>query len=420
MNTTSAFYDIVSTIFERSFSSLKVTDSRPIEELCIELIASKDEVSGYRLAQVILDGFDKLSNEQISNFFEFLTEELDIDPEAVGKASGAYQKDRSVENLSTLTKASEPRRQVLLRKLNEVPNATVRLVRMRTKLLEFAKTNKSFKRTDLDFQHLFASWFNRGFLVLKRIDWQSPANVLEKIIQYEAVHAIDDWDDLRRRLQPADRRCYAYFHPTMPDEPLIFVEVALSNGIASSVQNILASEREIIDPENADTAVFYSISNCQAGLRGVSFGNSLIKQVVQDLRVELPHFSTFITLSPLPGFSKWFHEQGIDENNPDRLANPDEWLKIDAAEYLYAAKRDDGNPLDPVARFHLNNGAAIHALHANADTSENGINQSKGVMVNYLYDLKKVEKNHEGYATEQTVAASKTIKNLQTKYKHNA
>ena len=262
-------------------------------------------------------------------------------------------------------------------------------------------------RIDIDFQHLFSSWFNRGFLVLRPISWESPAQVLEKIIAYEAVHAIQSWDDLRRRVQPGDRRCFAFFHPAMPDEPLIFVEIALTRGIPGSVQKLLAEDRSPLAAEDADTAVFYSISNCQAGLAGISFGNSLIKQVAEDLAAELPNIKTFVTLSPIPTLTKWMGEQGID---PARL-EPDS-LKAAAARFLLTAKRPDGLPYDPVTRFHLGNGAYIHAVHAGADLSPKGMAESAGAMVNYRYDPDTFAENHERYADARDVVASKEVRAL--------
>ena len=280
----------------------------------------------------------------------------------------------------------------------------------------------------MDFQHLFGSWFNRGFLVPRRIHWQSPANILEKIIKYEAVHAIDDWDDLRRRVEPADRRCYAFFHPAMPDDPLIFVEVALVKGVPNSVQSILAENREILSPENADTAVFYSISNCQAGLRGVSFGNSLIKQVVEDLQAEVKSITTFVTLSPIPGFNSWLQRRlaeqpeasetaealdlAVETGELGTLEEQPQWLRRQAARYLIEEKGRSGMPLDPVARFHLNNGAMVHDVHAGADLSVNGVRQSCGLMVNYLYDLRKIAQFHEKFAEDHTVFASREVRTL--------
>jgi malonyl-CoA decarboxylase len=260
---------------------------------------------------------------------------------------------------------------------------------------------------DLDFQQLFRSWFNNGFLVLRPISWASPADILEKIIAYEAVHAIDTWEELRRRLEPSDRRCFAYFHPSMPDEPLIFVEVALMEVVPNSIQSVLAETRDIIPFESAKTAVFYSISNCQKGLAGISFGNALIKNVAAELAREIPNIKTFVTLSPMPKFASWASEEG---HNGDQIS--EENLRKLAAKYLINAKRPDGMPVDPVARFHLNNGALVHAVHTSADTSSQGQKQSFGVMVNYAYELKNASKNHENFAANANIAAAKTVKAL--------
>jgi malonyl-CoA decarboxylase len=304
-------------------------------------------------------------------------------------------------------KVAEAPRQELARRLNQVPGATDALVRMRADLLRLGGDDPALQALDLDFRHLFASWFNRGFLVLRPINWESPAHILEKIIAYEAVHAIDSWEDLRRRLEPADRRCFAFFHPAMPDEPLIFVEVALTKGVATSVQSLLAGDRAILPASEADTAVFYSISNCQAGLASISFGNSLIKQVAADLAAELPALTTFVTLSPIPGLMNW-----LDGEEIDRRALTDTRLRELTAHYLLNAKRPDGLPVDPVARFHLGNGALVHAIHAGADTSAKGLAQSGGAMVNYLYDLGQVTQNHERFAADHVIAASSEVRAL--------
>ncbi|KJS15790.1 MAG: decarboxylase [Hoeflea sp. BRH_c9] len=428
MNRSGFFYDLLSTLFERPGIARVKGDGRSITALCEALIASQGEVSGHNIGQQILSRFSELSPEAEIAFFEYLTEEMDIDTDRLQAMTTAYQSDRSPENFASLLDAAEPRRQELLRRINRVPGATGDLVKMRSSLLKLIKEHPSFGRTDLDFQHLFGSWFNRGFLVPRRIHWQSPANILEKIIKYEAVHAIDDWDDLRRRVEPADRRCYAFFHPAMPDDPLIFVEVALVRGIPNSVQAILAENREILSPESADTAVFYSISNCQAGLRGVSFGNSLIKQVVEDLQAEVKSITTFVTLSPMPGFNRWLSQSMSEQANTDvaaedielamtsgelgRLKDQAQWLRRQAADYLVNRKGRNGMPLDPVARFHLGNGAMLHDIHAGADLSSNGVRQSSGLMVNYLYDLKKISQFHEGFAENHTVFTSRDVKSL--------
>jgi malonyl-CoA decarboxylase len=274
--------------------------------------------------------------------------------------------------------------------------------------------------------HLFSSWFNRGFLVLRRIDWSTPAIILEKIIRYEAVHQIRDWNDLRRRIDPPDRRCYAFFHPALNDEPLIFVEVAFTNGIPRAIAPILSMDGNTLAPESANTAVFYSISNCQRGLSGVSFGSFLIKQVVEEVSREFPRLSNFVTLSPAPGFASWLARERTGNNPillPDDLAalseldKPDWWrdgaaerlqepLLHAAATYFLSARNRNGGALDPVARFHLGNGARLEQLNVLADLSEKGLAQSHGLMVNYLYDIDDIEKNHEAYAEGRTIVAA--------------
>ena len=280
------------------------------------------------------------------------------------------------------------------------------------------------KPVDADFSHLFASWFNRGFLVMRRIDWDTPASILDKIVEYEAVHEIRDWDDLRRRLDPADRRCYGFFHPSTGDEPLIFVEVALCKGVPRKIGPLLS-----VDTDNPvggfDTAVFYSISNCQKGLTGVSFGNFLIKQVVQELHHELPDLDRFVTLSPMPGLAKWI-DKAANENAEiagvvEQLRSG-EWqqdestraaleptLKSLSADYLHAKSSSSGGPIDPVARFHLGNGACVHSLNWPADTSQNGIENSYSAMVNYLYEPDKIDDRHEKFVDEGKIALGEEL-----------
>jgi malonyl-CoA decarboxylase len=278
---------------------------------------------------------------------------------------------------------------------------------MREDLIRFLPNHPQLGKLNVDFKHLFASWFNRGFLVLRPISWSSPAHILEKIITYESVHEIENWDDLRRRLQPSDRRCFAFFHPAMPDEPLIFVEVALTEGTPNSIQKILLESRDMIGADKADTAAFYSISNCQAGLAGISFGNSLIKTVVEHLLRELPQIRSFVTLSPIPGLVKWLNETGLF----DAAADGGTQMKL-AANYLLNSKNHSGHPRDAVARFHLNNGALVAVVHANADMSKNGMAQSCGVMVNYRYDLLRISEHHEAFANKQTVVSERSVKAL--------
>ena len=331
-------------------------------------------------------------------------------------------------------KAAEPRRQELIRRLNLAPGGTASLVRMREALLTHIKDHPALKHVDSDFVHLFASWFNRGFLVLQRIDWTTPANILEKIIRYEQVHAISNWDDLRSRLAPSDRRCYGFFHPQLVDEPLIFVEVALTRESPAAIAPLLDLTRAPIAATDATTAVFYSISNTQRGLGGISFGNFLIKQVVEEIKRELPNVQTFVTLSPVPGFAAWLKRERASENSPlldaasratlealdmpNWADDPDlaEQVKTEllplAAYYFLEAKGSRGHPLDPVARFHLGNGARLERLNFLGDRSEKGTQQSHGLMVNYLYALDKIEANHEAFAEKGQVASSSAVRKI--------
>lgn len=401
--------ELLSTVFERRqrTGQSAPSDGRPLEELADALVGSAGETSGLALAEEILTRFETEDDDGKIAFFRHLATAMNIAPEDVRATLSTYEKDPSKTSYRAFMAAAEPKRQELIRRLNRLPNATGMLVRMRADLLRLGRGEPELEALDMDFRHLFLSWFNRGFLVLRPINWESPAHILEKIIAYEAVHAIDSWDDLRRRLEPSDRRCFAFFHPSMPDEPLIFVEVALTNGVPGSVQMLLSEGRSAIPTSDADTATFYSISNCQAGLASISFGNSLIKQVASDLATEVPSLATFVTLSPIPGLTGWLQSEGIAWEEADA-----EKLRGYAADYLLNAKRGGGQPLDPVARFHLGNGAIVHRLHADADTSDKGRAQSAGTMVNYLYDLGKIAQNHERFATTQEVVASAEVKSL--------
>ncbi|MGR3793274.1 malonyl-CoA decarboxylase [Vannielia sp. SX4] len=399
--------DLLSTVFERrvrSDAAARLGD-RSLEELARDLIGSSGEMSGLALARAMLDRYAALEDEAKLAFFHFLAGALGVDQAAVRAALEALGEGQTKASYRAFMAASEPPRQELIRRLNQVPGATGALVQMRADLLRLGHGDEALMALDLDFRHLFASWFNRGFLVLRPISWETSAQVLEKITAYEAVHAIHSWADLRRRLEPTDRRCFAFFHPAMPSEPLIFVEVALTQGIPGSVQALLAEGRPALPEAEADTAVFYSISNCQAGLAGISFGNSLIKQVASDLSAEVPGLSTFVTLSPIPGLAGWMEEQELEPGDDTRLRQL-------AAYYLTRAKGRGDAPRDPVARFHLGNGAQVHMLHTRADTSEKGNAQSHGVMVNYLYDLSRVTQNHERFAEGGEIAASAEVRAL--------
>ncbi|QJF50395.1 malonyl-CoA decarboxylase domain-containing protein [Roseobacter ponti] len=401
--------DLLSTLFDRRYGRSGVGDvsQGPIGDLTAELMGAKGEITGLTVARAILDRYAGFSDDEKLAFFRHLASDMTLDPGRVRAALDTYEAGETKASYAAVMMAAEPRRQELIRRLNQIPGATGALVKMRADLLRLGKHEDALMALDLDFRHLFASWFNRGFLVLRPVNWESPAHILDRIIAYEAVHAISSWADLRRRVEPRDRRCFAFFHPAMPDEPLIFVEVALTRGIPGSVQTLLAQDREVLSEEQADTAVFYSISNCQAGLASISFGNSLIKQVVADLSIEFPDLATFVTLSPIPGFARW--TETLELPGPPE---EDDVLRALAARYLVEAKRPDGQPLDPVARFHLGNGASVHQIHAGADTSPKGRAQSFGTMVNYLYDTSRVSQNHERFAASQDVAMSADVRNL--------
>jgi malonyl-CoA decarboxylase len=402
---------------------------RTLDEVCRALLSGRGEASGVALARQGLDLYAASPAPARLDFFRLLAREFGPDPARLRQAWEAYERDPAApEGLHGLLRAVEPPRQQLFRRFNLAPGGTAALVHMREDLLWHLGAEPGLTAVDDDFAHLLGSWFNRGFLVLRRIDWSTPADILERIIRYEAVHAISDWNDLRRRVQPADRRCFAFFHPSLVDEPLIFVEVALTREIPASIQDLLADGREILAPEQATTAVFYSISNCQPGLKGVSFGSFLIKQVVEELSRDLPGLETFVTLSPAPGFGAWLDRArgdpsvGVDPAPFRALRDTGEppppaaveglrpaLLSLGAA-YFLNAKTASGRPLDPVARFHLGNGARLERLNWPGDTSPKGLREAAGLMVNYLYDLRHIEANHEAFANDGVVVAAEAVR----------
>lgn len=399
-------------------------------ELCHALVSQGGEVSGAAIALDTLAAYDNLPHNSRAAFFDSLVSEFSPDTDELERAYSAYSAERTQDNLVRLQRCVEAPRQELFRRLNAAPGGTAALVAMRRQVLDALKKHPEWKGIDADLAHLFGAWFNRGFLTLERIDWYTPAIVLEKLIKYEAVHEIAGWHDLQRRLA-ADRRCFAFFHPALPHEPLIFIEVAFTKGMSASIEPLLAPETPQLDPQTADTAIFYSITNCQTGLRGISFGNLLIKQVAQRLGNEFPRIKTFSTLSPIPGFRAWLRtvlkaNSSLPNGQGDLLARIEtpEWhttpheaervrkvLVPFAAHYLACAKQER-EAADPVARFHLGNGARLERINWLADTSKRGMQQSAGLMVNYLYRLEDVEHNHEMYVREQRVAASRDLRRL--------
>jgi malonyl-CoA decarboxylase len=422
-----------------------------LAQACRRLLSERGESNSRAIAAAALERWHRLDADGIHRFFKVLASDFDPDPGEVLRLAENYAVSRSPDNLVKLAKAAEPPRQELLRRLNRAEGGTGTIVQMRQRLLDRLRQDRSLKAVDADFQHLLSSWFNPGFLRLEQVDWRSPAALLERIIQHEAVHEIDGWADLRRRLEP-DRRCFAFFHPALPEEPLIFVEIALLPTMPGAIAPLLARDvPQPVGPSTFKVAVFYSISNCQPGLRGINLGNFLIKQVAERLQREHPRLKTFCTLSPVPGFAGW-----LSKVRPEAIAAPqmraanrralhDALAALrarhgedlsgllpqgaagvtqpadDAADraalsalcafYLVHRTATDAPEADPVARFHLNNGARLQRINAAGDLSRKGLRQSFGLMVNYLYDLDEIEANHDAFVGGG-VAASRAVLGL--------
>tara|TARA_B100000768_G_scaffold92449_1_gene86444 strand:- start:2108 stop:3325 length:1218 start_codon:yes stop_codon:yes gene_type:complete len=382
---------------------------KDINKALESVMTSSGEVSSLVYAEHLLTLIEQLNDNDLVSFLKKLSEDYDIDPLALSKVSKEYSANKTQANLEKISKTSEPQWVELFRRLNTTPNGTVRLVRLRENIRSLVKNNPDIAFFNSSLLNLFKSWFNPSFLVLEKIDWSTPANILEKIIEYEAVHEINSWGDLRARLAPEDRRCFAFFHPLIPDEPLIFVEVALCNKMPESINEVINIDREITEYKDINTAVFYSISNCQDGLAGISFGNFLIKKVAHKLKQELDNLNKFVTLSPAPGFVRWLEKKSLQDKIDD------DSLLTQAILYLTESEREDNSPNDPVAKFHLGNGAILEKINLNADLSAKGMSQSKGVMVNYLYNLELLERNHELFFKTKNVQVSDGLKSLKKK-----
>jgi malonyl-CoA decarboxylase len=409
-------------------------DPTSLAERCTRLLTHRGSASGLALAEEIISIYEDYSQTELDEFFGLLSRDFRIVPSDVLAAADRYREDSTLETVTELRRSLDAPFKRLLRRLNTAPGGTMAIVGMRQKLLERAPSHPELAWLETDIRQLLIEWFNRGFLALHRVDWDSPARVLEKIIEYEAVHEINGWDDLRNRLR-GDRRCFAFFHLVTPDDPVIFLQVALTDGLPATVGALLDTTRDILDEHSADTAVFYSISNCHKGLNGISFGDFLIKRVVELLRQEFESIRHFVTLSPLPGFRRWLEaaETGSLPTSVrgdvglarERLADKDQLSKEDAgsdelesaltrlaAHYLAEVRRADGQPLDGVARFHLANGASIARLCWAADVSEAGMRRSWGVMVNYAYHPRDIERNHENYYRAHEIAMSDSVRKL--------
>jgi malonyl-CoA decarboxylase len=379
------------------------------------------EVEGGRRAGELIDWYASASPAHRRDLWLLMSERFVADPAQVKAAQQKYAAavgtpDEAAAEVLYRRATVSPRRR-LLQRFSAHPDGIPFLVNLRAEMQPQLKADKRLLALDVEMEYMFSTWFDVGFLELRRISWDSPASLVEKLIKYEAVHDIRSWGDVKNRLD-SDRRCYGFFHPRLPGEPLIFVEVALINEIAPSITPLLDEAAAPADLDRATTAIFYSISNTQAGLRGVSFGDSLIKRVVECLHEEFPRLKTFATLSPIPGLRAWLGKHApaellqaweaapdLAEKSPPRVA-----LKQWAARYL-AQELQDGKPLDAVARFHLGNGARVERLNWAADPSPKGLKQSYGLMVNYLYDLKKLDRNRSALA-QGKIPVAPAIKDL--------
>ena len=410
-----------------------VGGARQIVSVCRALLSELGEVSGTRLATEALAMYQALEPQAREKFFDQLVDDFSADPVEIEHAADAYRRAASPSALKKLQTAVESPRQELFRRLNLAPGGLRILLDMRRQLLTTLDRHPAREVIDSDLSHLFRSWFNGGFLVLQRIDWRTSAVVLERLIQYEAVHQIQGWDDLRRRLE-ADRRCYAFFHPALLEEPLIFIEVALTRGISAEVQPLLDPRSAVVDPTVATCAVFYSITNCQEGLRGISLGNLLIKQVVDDLKRRFPRLKTFATLSPIPGFRQWLAGVNGSKNGPRVSAalahsacrrRPRRWRfrtrpcpRPSARKSAASARTTFSTPSTGKHRsiassvFTWPTGPSLERLNWLGDTSPIGTRRSLGLMVNYRYRLADMERNHEAYASNYTIVASRELERM--------
>jgi len=404
-----------------------------IIKLCHILLTGRGEASGVAISREILERYQALAEQEKTEFFHLLLSEFSVGPDKTLEAAKNYVSDPSHESLDKLLTVSQPSRLNLIMLLNQAPDATNFLVAMRADLLARLREEPDLRFVDREFVHLFTTWFSRGFLDLRSIDWNTPAAILEKFIHYEAVHGMAGWEDLRKRINPEDRRIFAFFHPRLEDEPLIFVEVALMDEVPATIHSVLDNKRSdvsALDVRRANTAIFYSISNCQKGLRGIPLGNFLIKQVVEELRAEYPALKNFVTLSPVPSFKKWVTSalEGKSEfrlpqatKKALELTSKDGWQNdvktttaveehlMPLAAWFLCNSNTNRRPVDPVARFHLGNGARLDRINWAADLSENGLAGSFGIMVNYRYQLDEIERNHEMFANKGLVIASSAV-----------
>ena len=421
-----SYSEAISNLIENLFENSKRASSRllfkregsskDIEELISEIIDSGNNIVRSQSAKEFFSSINNLNDHEFKKLMLHLRDERDIDIERVKMAMKDYDHDNSEKNYIALQKANISERKILFRKLNSFDESTTYLVKLRERILSASSKNQNYKKIDNDLKTLFLDWFNRGFLVLKPIDWNTPAAILEKIIKYESVHQINNWKELRDRINSLDRRCFAFFHPAMGNEPLIFVEIAFTSELPENIDKILNTRRTSTDINKLNKAIFYSISNCQRGLDGISFGNYLIKDVVRHIQIEIPSIREFFTLSPVPGFMDW-----MKTNNSVLYADLKSNLTVESISknkkslgdlvrrYLLVSDRKDKKPNDSVARFHIGNGASMHQINFLADTSENALKKSCSFMINYRYDIRKIKRNQEMYAANGQIQHKKNI-----------
>ena len=422
MSKFSFFSDLVNTLFDKknrkkNFSFLfEKKQNKSLLEYIDNVNEAKGEISALNYSEELFDYLSNCDHKTLISFFQYLEKDFDIEITSIPEILKNYNRKKEYIFYKDIKMIFESKRLEIFRRLNSTQNGTINLVKLREKLLDLLDKYPNFRKIDFDLSSLFKDWFNRGFLILKPIDWETPANILEKIIEYEAVHQIKSWDELRSRLEPEDRKCFAYFHPAMQDEPLIFIEVALTENIPEKINQILNPDRAMINSQEATTAIFYSISNCQKGLQGISFGNFLIKQVARNLQNNFKSLNKFVTLSPVPGFSKWLKSNDTilfnkmhNKLSLNKIQKNEAVLNENVLKYFFISNRSDNLPNDPVARFHLGNGAILEKINFLSNISENGLEQSLGYMVNYLYNLEEVELNHEKYVVDKKINTSKSL-----------
>ena len=408
---------------------IKKNDIDMILSLCDDLISNKGAAFGITVARDVTKLYQALSFDNKLIFFKKINKKYKANFTEVDEAINLYKISPNEKTLANLFKVSSGKRRELFTRMNMAPNGTSVIIELREDLLKVLKDNKDLKVLDDDLRYLFKGWFNPGFLKLEKITWDTKAAVLEKIIKHERVHQMKDMNELKRRLGE-DRRFFSYFHPALDDEPIIFVQVALTKGLGKSIQELMKPTSN--EKKNYDTATFYSISNCQEGLSRVTLGNFLIKRVVYELQEELPHIKNFGTLSPIPGFAEWFSyledskikniltdlkdkdlsflkSKNLKIGDNRIIENKEVLIKL-VTHYIVNEKNKDGLPMNDVSRFHLGNGAIVEDIIINANVSEQGFKRSYGVMVNYLYELNNIEKNHEDYMNNKKVIVSDKIK----------